>query len=142
MDLINSNSSNNEEPNTLDGVLDRENTNNKSNGWNKLSKTDRMQLLHCFAEKYGKVNGLPAKEVKSLKLYFNDCLEKQKLQKTKDVIYDKNTREITSIPGLFFNATTKAFTLKINDPKRVSTLKSLTPKRTPITVADNSNTAV
>lgn len=142
MDLINSNSSNNEEINILDGVLDRENTNNKSNGWNKLSKTDRMQLLHGFAEKYGKTNGLPAKEVKSLKLYFNDCLEKQKLQKTKDVIYDKNTREISSIPGLFFNSTTKSFTLKINDPKRVSTLKSLTPKRTPITAVDDSNTAV
>jgi hypothetical protein len=36
-----------------------------------------------------------------------------------------------SIPALFYNTEKKNFTLRIVDPKRVSTLKSLTPKRTP-----------
>ena len=52
----------------------------------------------------------------------------QLLMKTKDVVYDKEKHEITSIPTLFFNATNKKFTLRVNE-KHVSTLKSLTPKR-------------
>jgi hypothetical protein len=55
--------------------------------------------------------------------------QKSKLSKTKDVVYDKEKREITSIPSLFFNVSSRNFTLKIMDTKRVSTLKSLTPKR-------------
>jgi hypothetical protein len=51
------------------------------------------------------------------------------LNKTKDVIYDKEKRDITSIPALHYNSVSRSFTLKITDTKRVSTLKSLTPKR-------------
>ena len=56
-------------------------------------------------------------------------MEKKKLQKTKDVVYDKSTQEILDVPGLSFNPASKKFTLR-TDPKHVSTLKSLTPKRT------------
>ena len=70
------------------------------------------------------------KDIKSLKSFFSQCIEKNKLQKTKDIIYNKDTREITSIPPLYFNTQNHNFSLKIMDSKRVSTLKSLTPKRT------------
>ena len=46
----------------------------------------------------------------------------------KEVSYDKDKQEITNIPSLFFNASQKKFTLRLNE-KHVSTLKSLTPKR-------------
>ena len=42
----------------------------------------------------------------------------------KDVIYDKVTNKIKSIPCLLFNTVTRTYTLKRSD-KRVSTLKSL-----------------
>jgi hypothetical protein len=61
-------------------------------------------------------------------------LEKNKLQKTKEVNYDKEKREIISIPSLFFNTTSRSYTLKIVDNKRISTLKSLTPKRATPTI--------
>jgi hypothetical protein len=113
----------------IDQMLEKEKQHNKTETWNKLDKTIKIQKLHQFAEKYGKEHALPMKEVKSLKAFFLDCLEKNKLQKTKDVIYDKEKREITSIPALHFNTISHNFTLKIIDTKRVSTLKSLTPKR-------------
>jgi hypothetical protein len=62
-------------------------------------------------------------------------LEKNKLLKTKEVLYDKEKGEITSIPTLTINNQTKNFTLRQCD-KRVSTLKSLTPKR--VTSKNNS----
>jgi hypothetical protein len=115
--------------NAIDELLENEKQKNKCDSWNKLDKTVKTQKLHAFAEKYGKEHNYPAKDVKVLKTFFVGCLEKAKLQKTKDVVYDKDTGEITSIPALFFNSINHTFTLKIVDSKRVSTLKSLTPKR-------------
>jgi hypothetical protein len=115
--------------NAIDEILENETQKNKSDPWNKLDKTVKIQKLHAFAEKYGKDNALPVKEIKSLKQFFIGCLEKQKLQKTKDVVYDKEKKELVSIPALHFNTDTHNFTLKNLDTKRVSTLKSLTPKR-------------
>jgi hypothetical protein len=120
---------NTSENSNIDTLLENEKQKNKSDSWNKLDKTVKIQKLHAFAEKYGKDNGYPAKEVKNLKMFFVDCLNKSKLQKTKEVIYAKESGEITSIPALYFNSIARNFSLKITDAKRVSTLKSLTPKR-------------
>lgn len=115
--------------NMIDDLLEKEKIRNKSEAWNKLDKTAKIQKLHAFSEKYGKEHNLPMKEIKSLKQFFIESLEKNKLQKTKDVNYDKDIREIVSIPSLHFNSASNNFTLKNMDVKRVSTLKSLTPKR-------------
>jgi hypothetical protein len=125
--------------NAIDMILEKEKIHNKNETWNKLDKTEKIQKLHIFAEKYGKTNNLPIKEIKSLKMFFIECLEKQKLQKAKDVVYDKEKKEIISIPSLFFNTTSHNFTLKIMDSKRISTLKSLTPKRTSIKNTNDNN---
>jgi hypothetical protein len=113
----------------IDAILEREKQHNKTESWNKLDKTIKMQKLHSYAEKYGKDNNLPVKDIKTLKAFFKDCLEKNKLQKTKEVQYNKDSREITGIPSLHFNHASHNYTLKITDATRVSTLKSLTPLR-------------
>jgi hypothetical protein len=113
----------------IDQLLEKEKIRNKSEPWNKLDKSAKIQNLHAFAEKYGKEHALPVKDIKILKQFFVECLDKGKLQKAKDVVYDKETRELSSVPSLFFNTTGKNFTLRVVDSKRVSTLKSLTPKR-------------
>jgi len=129
--IINLNTNNSDEVNynMIDNLLEKEKQHNKSEPWNKLDKTVKIQKLHQFAEKYGKEHGIPIKEIKSLKMFFNTCLDNNKLQKAKDVVFEKDSRDISSIPALFFNNVTHNFTLRIVDAKRVSTLKSLTPKR-------------
>jgi hypothetical protein len=113
----------------LDSLLEKEKQQNKTDHWNKIDKTVKTQLLHSFAEKYGHEHQLPVKEIKNLKLFFSESLNRGKLQKNKDLQYDKDKQEIISIPSLFFNTEKKNFTLRIIDNKRVSTLKSLTPKK-------------
>jgi hypothetical protein len=114
----------------LDAILERETHKNSSDSWNKLNKTIKMQKLHQFAETYGSTNKLPQKDIKSLKLYFNDCLDKNKLQRAKDLAYDKEKGVIVSIPGLLFNVTNRSFTIRASEnAKRVSSLKSLAPKK-------------
>lgn len=115
---------------SLDNLLELEKQHNKREHWNKLDKTQKTQILHAFSENYGRENTLPMKEVKTLKIFFNECLEKGKLNKTKDVVYNRETCSLESIPSLFYNIEKKHFILKNVEGKRVSTLKSLTPKRT------------
>ncbi len=112
----------------INKLLENEMVNNKKNVWIKLDKKMKTQKLHIYAEKYGKEHSLSMKQIKQLKIYFSSCLDQQKLQKTKDISYNKETGEIISIPMLFFNVQTNNFTLKQCD-KHVSTIKSLTPKR-------------
>jgi hypothetical protein len=114
---------------TIDNILETEKQHNKADAWIRLDKTVKTQKLHDYAEKYGKENSIPVKDIKSLKQFFSECLTKNKLQKTKEVLYDKDKQVITNIPSLFFNSANRSYTLRIIDPKRVSTLKSLTPKR-------------
>lgn len=111
----------------INNLLEMEKQNNKNESWNKLDKSMKIQKLHGFAEKYGRENSLPMKIIKTLKVFFSDCLDNNKLSKSKDVIYDREKHEITSIPLLTMNAN-KNFTLRQNE-KRQSTIKSLTPKR-------------
>jgi hypothetical protein len=114
--------------NKIDEMLETEKKSMNSEPWNKLDKRLKIQKLHAYAEKYGKENGLPMKEVKGLKTFFSACLTKDKLAKVKDVDYNKETGVISNIGGLAFNLSTRAFTIR-NLDKKVSTLKSLTPKK-------------
>jgi len=113
----------------VDHILENETQQNKNDSWNKLNKTVKIQKLNKYAEKYGNEQKYTQKEIKQLKQFFLDALERGKLQKTKEVTYDKNIQTINDIPGLFLHPTNHNFTLRIMDTKRVSTLKSLAPKR-------------
>lgn len=121
----------------IDRMLENEKQQNKSETWNKLNKTVKIQKLNSFAEKYKKDHNISSKDMKILKTFFINCLEKNKLQKSKDLIYDKEKQEIVEIPSLVFHTETHNFTLKNMDKTRVSTLKSLTPKKTILTIVSN-----
>ena len=55
------------------------------------------------------------------------CLERRKLQRIKDVIYEITTGKIKDIPGLSFNEIERKFVLRRID-KKGSTLRNLAPK--------------
>ena len=116
---------------TIEEFLDNEKNTNRKDSWNKLDRTTKLQKLHHFAENYGKDQSLSSKDIKSLKQFFKVSLDKQKLQKTKEVIYDKNNGLIKSVPGLMFNNISNQYTLR-NLDRKVSTLKSLTPTTKPV----------
>ena len=112
----------------MDKFLDNEKTNNKNEQWCKLDKTVKTQKLLSFAETYKKEKNLDEEDSQLLIKFFKECLDKKKLSRVKDVVYDKNTGEIKEIPGLLHSK--KHFTLR-NLDKRVSAIKSLTPKKNP-----------
>ncbi len=122
----------------INKLLKTEKKNMNTESWNKLDKRLKIQKLHAYAEKYGRENALPVKDIKVLKMFFSECLTKDKLSKVKDVEYDKQMGVINSISGLSFNALSRSFTIR-NLEKKVSTLKSLTPKRQVVDHVDNES---
>lgn len=114
----------------LDKFLDNEKINNSNEPWGKLDKTTKIKKLTFFAETYRTANQLNEEEYRHLIAFFNDCLDKKRIQRVKDVVYDKETGEIKSIPALTHNKHTNHFTLK-NMDNRATTSKGLTvPKKT------------
>jgi hypothetical protein len=108
----------------INSFLEKESTINKTESWNKLDKTGKIKLLNNYVDTLVVLNSLSETEVTELKQYLTDSLDKKKLQHVKDVVCDKVTGKIISIPTLHFNPATKKYTLKRAE-KRVSTLKSL-----------------
>jgi len=113
----------------LEAMLETERFENNNENWNKLSKTIKIQKLLVYAEKYKEENNLSTNDYQNLIIFFKDCLDKKKLQKIKDVDYNRETGEIDNISTLIYNKTNNHFTLK-NTHKKVSTLKSLDKKKT------------
>ena len=123
----------------LDKFLEDEKNNNVNEPWCKLNKTIKTKKILEFVEKYKSEKNLDQEEEKALLTFLKDCLDRKKLQRVKDVVYDKTNGSIKEIPALSYTKANKHFTLK-NMDKRVSTLKSLAPKKTQGTIK-NKNTA-
>ena len=112
----------------LDKFLEEEKNNNSNEPWCKLNKTIKYKKLIDYVETYKKNKNLNEEESRLLNSFLKDSLDKKKLSRVKDVIYDKDNGIIKEIPALTYIKLTKHFTLK-NIDKRVSTLKSLAPKK-------------
>jgi hypothetical protein len=111
----------------IDKFLEAEKNTNKNGPWCKLDKTVKIQKIIVFVEEYAKKNNLDNEEETLLLKFLKDCLDRKKMQRVKDVTYDKIEGVIKDIPILSYNKSIRHFTLK-NIDKRVSTSKSLSKK--------------
>jgi len=109
----------------LDKFLENEKNSSENEPWCKLNKTIKIKkLIEYVTDKYKASNNLDESECENLITFLKDCLDRKKLQRIKDVLYDKENGLIKEIPALTYVRTSKHFTLK-NIEKRISTLKSL-----------------
>jgi len=112
----------------LEEFLEQENKNNQNEPWTKLNKTQKIKKVLEYTDIYIKKYQCDTEESHLLVSFLKDCLEKKRISRAKDIVYDKITGEIKDIPGIVYNKSTKHFTLKHSE-KRVSTLKNLPPKK-------------
>jgi hypothetical protein len=124
----------------VEKYLDHERSRKTTDLWGKLDKTVKLSKLNAFAQKYIHDNGLPESELTQLVAFLTTCIDHKKIVKTKDVVYDKVSGMIISIPILTHvkscdrdlipasasstGASPVKFTLRRCE-KRPSTLKSL-----------------
>jgi hypothetical protein len=121
----------------LDKFLEDEKNNNSNEPWCKLNKTVKTKKILEYVEIYKKEKNLEKDEEDILITFLKECLDKKKLQRVKDVIYDKVNGTIKEIPALSYTKINKHFTLK-NIDKRISTLKSLPVKKTQGTIKNKN----
>ena len=112
----------------IESFLEKEKSINKKQHWSKLSKLSKKNKILDYCEEYSSKQKLTENQKEELKEFLIKSLERKKLQRVKDVIYDLETQAIINIPTLTLNKQTNKYTLK-NLDKKVSTLKSLAPRK-------------
>lgn len=111
----------------VDKLLKEESDKNKKEQWSKLDKTDKIKKVNEYISKTLKEEmQLSNSEIGDLKKYMTNCIDKKRLKNT-DIQYDKESGLIKKIPSLVCNKLNRRFTLKRE--KKISTLKSLAPKK-------------
>ena len=96
----------------LDKFLEDEKNNNVNEPWCKLNKTVKTKKLLEYVEKYKTDKCLDGEEEKLLTIFLKDCLDRKKLLRVKDVIYDKTNGSIKEIPALAYTKINKHFLRK------------------------------
>jgi len=123
----------------LEKFLEDEKLNNSNEPWCKLNKTVKTKKLLEYVDVYKHEHNLDDEEASKFILFLKDCLDRKKLLRVKDVVYDKINGTIKDIPALIYTKSSKHFTLK-NLDKRVNTLKSLAIKKTQGTIRNKTQT--
>lgn len=100
----------------------------KNESWNKLDKTQKSIHIQKYCLILKSTYNLSEIELDETIKYLNKCIERKFLNKAKDVIYNKDSNEITNIPNFVFLNDLRKFHLK-KDDKHVSTVKSLSDKK-------------
>ena len=113
----------------IDLYLTNETEINKLETWNKLSKTNKLEKINVYILKLKENHNLSDEELEKSKLFLHDCIDKKKLLKNNEVIYEKDNGLLLNIVNLSFNQNNRSFSLKRSD-KRSSTLKGLPKKST------------
>ena len=122
----------------LDKFLAGEKKHSSNEVWTKLDKTSKLMKFDEFITEYCNENNYDDNYKVELSIFLSMNLDRKRLLKAKEVIYDKDTGKIKSIPSLMYNSSSKKFTLKRCE-KRPSTLKSLAPKKNkPKKITDNT----
>jgi hypothetical protein len=111
----------------LDLLLEEESELNKKVTWNKLDKSIKMNKINEYIKTLSKKHQLTSVEIKTLKDFLSQNLDKKNLQKNKDVTYIKELGKLENIPSLHFNNSTRKFSLK--KQQLLATTKSLGPTR-------------
>jgi len=100
---------------------------NNTEPWRNIEKEKKLAKMTCFAKQYCMQNNLGEVEEERLTYFLHECIRTNKIQKVKEIDYDKMKGTIKSIHGLHYDEDTRQFTLKYLD-KRVSTLIHLPTK--------------
>ena len=111
----------------IDNYLEKEKELNKSQPWNKLNKTNKIDKLKDFCSRFSEENMFSETTKENLEKFLLRSLDNKKFTKIKDINYNKDEGIVKDIPGLSFNKNKKVFTIK-NQDNRISTSKNLAPK--------------
>ena len=96
----------------LNKFLESEILMNKSQNWNKLSKTEKINKIKFFVNNKAKEEyKLNEDEILVAKKYILHLLNRNQINKNNEINYDKESGNIENFNVILFNETTRKFTL-------------------------------
>jgi hypothetical protein len=119
----------------LHSFLDNEIIMNKKQSWSKLTKTEKIKKVKFYLGNKGKEEyNLSADEIMNARRFILMLIERKKISKNNDIIYDEEKGLIEKINVIEFNETTRKFTLnkslKSNSPSGKKTVKNKSSTKT------------
>ena len=112
----------------MEDFLEKEKMYESKLPWGKLNKTKKYQKISEYIEDFSINNTVSETNKIELLALVKIALNRKKLQRIKDVIYNKETGIIKNIPAFEYDKKNHVLFLK-NTEKKQSTLKSLAPKK-------------
>ena len=113
----------------IDSFLEKERKTNQNEPWNKLNKTDKLSKLKAFSQLFIESEEMNIEYEDKLYKFLKMNLENKKIQKVKDIGYDKENGTISEIYGLKLLKEVGRFYLSKPGDQHVSTSKNLAPKK-------------
>jgi hypothetical protein len=126
---------------SVDEIIKKNINKSPIKSWSKIDKSAKYKLLVDYATAYKEEKSLSDVKYNSLIAFFKDCMDKKKLYRVKDVVYDSGENVIKDIPHLMFNTHANTYTLR-NSEKYISATKNLGPRKRTIrnTLSESSST--
>ena len=101
---------------------------NKKGVWSKLSKTEKVKKIKNYIKTVlAKEHDLTEAELLYANKFFSLWMDRKKLSKNNELIYNQDVGLIEGIEGLSFNVETRKFTINsvVDKPKK-KTVKNIT----------------
>ena len=90
---------------------------NKKGVWSKLSKTEKVKKIKNYIKTVlAKEHNLTENELLNANKFFSLWMDRKKLSKNNELIYNQEAGLIESIEGLTFNQETRKFTINYDKP--------------------------
>jgi hypothetical protein len=102
---------------------------NKKGVWSKLSKTEKVKKIKNYVKTtLLKEYNLTETEISTATKFFSLLMDRKKLSKNNELIYNQEVGLIESIEGLSFNIETRKFTINCEKPApKKKTVKNIAP---------------
>lgn len=100
---------------------------NKKGVWSKLSKTEKVKKIKNYIKTtLLKEHNLTDTEILTATKFFSLLMDRKKLSKNNELIYNQEIGLIESIEGLSFNVETRKFTINSDKPPiKKKTIKNI-----------------
>ena len=90
---------------------------NKKGVWSKLSKTEKVKKIKNYIKtNLLKEHNLTESEIITANKFFSLLMDRKKLSKNNELMYNQENGLIESIEGLTFNVETRKFTINCDKP--------------------------
>ena len=99
---------------------------NKKGIWSKLSKTEKVKKIKNYIKNVlAKEHELTEAELLYANKFFSLWMDRKKLSKNNELIYNQDVGLIESIEGLSFNDETRKFVINFEKPIKKKTVKNI-----------------